>query len=67
LVTLTPADFNRNRLRFVDPAPHSEKDFERSYRWMVKWGLTRDDAGFGKLVDSRFDLGANRLAEPIAE
>lgn len=58
VVTLTPADFNRNRLRFIDPAPYKQKDFERSYRWMVKWGLIGDDAGFQKLVDSRFNLEA---------
>jgi NitT/TauT family transport system substrate-binding protein len=63
IVTLTPSDFNRNRLRFVDPAPYSQKDFERSYRWMVKWGLIGDDAGFEKLVDARFDHATKRLAE----
>ena len=57
IVTLTPADFNRNRLRFVDPALYSQKDFERSYRWMVKWNLIGNDAGFQKLVDSRFETG----------
>ncbi|HTW99402.1 MAG TPA: ABC transporter substrate-binding protein, partial [Acidimicrobiales bacterium] len=52
VVTLVPQDFSRNRLRYVDPQPYSQKDFERTYRWMVRWGLIGDDSGYGRLVDT---------------
>lgn len=55
IITLKAEDFNRNRLRFVYPSPYSQKDFERSYRWMVKWGLIDKDSTFSDLVDTRFD------------
>jgi NitT/TauT family transport system substrate-binding protein len=53
IVTLEPSDFRLGRLRYVDPAPYSERDFQRTYDWMVKWGLIGDDAGFNTLVDNR--------------
>jgi len=37
IVSLVPADFTRNRLRYVDPAPYSPEDFQRTYDWMVEW------------------------------
>jgi NitT/TauT family transport system substrate-binding protein len=53
IVSLVPSDFNRNRLRYVDPSPYSQADFERTYQWMVKWGLIGEDASFGSLVENR--------------
>ena len=35
------------------PAPYSEKDFQRTYDWMVKWGLIGSGSGYGSLVDNR--------------
>lgn len=53
IVELEPADFKRTRLRYNDPAPYSQTDFERTYDWMVKWDLIADDADFLRLVDNR--------------
>jgi NitT/TauT family transport system substrate-binding protein len=53
---LVPADFQRNRLRYVDPAPYSEADFRRSYNWMVSWGLIEADGAYEQLVDNRVAL-----------
>jgi NitT/TauT family transport system substrate-binding protein len=53
ITALEPGDFRLGRLRYVDPSPYSERDFERTYNWMVKWGLINNDAGFGTLVDNR--------------
>ena len=53
ITTLVESDFRLGRLRYVDPAPYSEKDFQRTYEWMVKWGLIGADSGFGSLVDNR--------------
>jgi NitT/TauT family transport system substrate-binding protein len=52
-VTVTEADFEINRLRFVEPAPYPERDFQRTYDWMVEWNLIAPDATFEDLVDNR--------------
>jgi NitT/TauT family transport system substrate-binding protein len=53
ITTLEVSDFRVGRLRYVDPAPYSERDFQRTYDWMVKWGLIATDSGYGSLVDNR--------------
>jgi NitT/TauT family transport system substrate-binding protein len=53
ITTLEESDFRLGRLRYVDPAPYSEKDFRRTYDWMVKWGLIGADSGYDSLVDNR--------------
>ncbi|MFY1623505.1 ABC transporter substrate-binding protein [Micromonospora sp. WMMD723] len=53
LVKLEPADFRLGRLRYVDPQPYPEAEFERTYRWMVKWGLIAPESTFTSIVDNR--------------
>ncbi|WP_194821235.1 ABC transporter substrate-binding protein [Micromonospora sp. S-DT3-3-22] len=53
LVKLEPADFRLGRLRYVDPEPYPEAEFERTYRWMVKWGLISPESTFTSIVDNR--------------
>lgn len=53
IVTLEPGDFRKGRLRFAAPGPYSERDFQRTYDWMVRWGLIGDDATYQTLVDNR--------------
>jgi NitT/TauT family transport system substrate-binding protein len=53
IVELEPSDFYLNRLRFVDPAPYPEADFQRTYDWMVSWDLIAPDSSFEDLVDNR--------------
>jgi NitT/TauT family transport system substrate-binding protein len=38
------------RLRYVDPAPYTEAEFERARRFMLEWGLLAPDATYDKLV-----------------
>lgn len=47
---LTPDDFYLPRLRYVDPEPYSEEEFERTYRWMLSWDLVGPNASYEKLV-----------------
>lgn len=47
---LSPDDFYLPRLRYVDPAPYTEAEFERARRFMVEWGLLAPDATYDKLV-----------------
>lgn len=56
IVHLEPSDFRRNRLRYNDPAPYAPADFQRTYDWMVSWGLISDDSSFETLVDNRVRL-----------
>jgi NitT/TauT family transport system substrate-binding protein len=53
ITTLESADFRLGRLRYVDPAPYSARDFQRTYDWMVSWGLIGSDASFDSLIDNR--------------
>ena len=47
---LGPDDFYLPRLRYVDPAPYTEAEFERARRFMVEWDLIAPDATYEKLV-----------------
>jgi NitT/TauT family transport system substrate-binding protein len=58
IVRLVPQDFQRNRLRYTDPSPYSQRDFERTYDWMVSWGLIEPDSAYDKLVDNRVSVAA---------
>jgi NitT/TauT family transport system substrate-binding protein len=53
ITKLEVPDFRLGRLRYVEPAPYSQKDFQRTYDWMVKWGLIGEDSGYDSLVDNR--------------
>ncbi|MEE2040683.1 ABC transporter substrate-binding protein [Nocardiopsis sp. CT-R113] len=52
---LTPEDFPLGRLRFVEPAPYPQEQFQRTYDWMVGWGLIKEDSAFDSLVKN-FDV-----------
>jgi NitT/TauT family transport system substrate-binding protein len=47
---LSPDDFHLPRLRYVEPAPYTEAEFERARRFMVEWDLIAPDAAYDKLV-----------------
>jgi NitT/TauT family transport system substrate-binding protein len=47
---LRPDDFYLPRLRYVDPAPYSEEEFERARRFMIEWELIAPDATYDRLV-----------------
>lgn len=50
---ITPDDFHLPRLRYVDPTPYAQDEFEQTNDWLVKWGLVEPDTAFGSLVDNR--------------
>lgn len=50
---ITPDDFYLPRLRYVDPGPYDEREFQQSYDWMVSWGLIAPDACYDQLVDGK--------------
>jgi len=50
---LTPDDFYLPRLRYVDPAPYTEEEFERAYTWMRTWDLVGANGSYESLVCNR--------------
>ena len=50
---LDPADFHLPYLRYVDPVPYTEEEFERAYNWMLTWDLVGENAEFSTLVSNR--------------
>ena len=50
---ISPADFHLPYLRYVDPVPYAEEEFERAYNWMLTWDLVGENAEFGTLVSNR--------------
>lgn len=47
---VSPDDFYLPRLRYVDPAPYTEAEFERARRFMLEWDLLAPDATYDRLV-----------------
>jgi NitT/TauT family transport system substrate-binding protein len=47
---LTPDDFYLPRLRYVNPEPYSQEEFEKAYKWMMAWDLVGRDGSYEKLV-----------------
>ena len=52
-IQVSPADFHLPYLRYVDPVPYTEEEFERAYNWMLTWDLVGENAEFGTLVSNR--------------
>ena len=50
---ISPADFHLPYLRYVEPVPYTEEEFERAYNWMLTWDLVGENAEFGTLVSNR--------------
>jgi NitT/TauT family transport system substrate-binding protein len=47
---LTPDDFYLPRLRYAEPEPYTQEEFERVYRWMLTWDLVGPNADYSNLV-----------------
>ena len=52
VATLTSEDFHLGRLRYVDPEPYSQEEFQKTHDWMVDWGLIKPEE-YEELVASR--------------
>lgn len=55
---ITPDDFYLPRLRFVDPEPYTEEEFDRAYSWMRSWDLIPSGVAYEEVVDNRIRLGS---------
>jgi NitT/TauT family transport system substrate-binding protein len=47
---ITPSDFHLPRLRYVDPAPYTQEEFQRAYDWMLTWDLVGPNAKYENMV-----------------
>jgi NitT/TauT family transport system substrate-binding protein len=52
LGTVDPEDIPLGRLRYVEPAPYPQEQFQRTYEWMVSWGLLEEDNTFDSIVNN---------------
>jgi NitT/TauT family transport system substrate-binding protein len=53
---ITPDDFYLPRLRYVDPEPYSQDEFQQTFDWMVDWGLVGREKSYEDLVDNRISV-----------
>lgn len=53
IVTLEPADLHLPRLRYNHPEPYSPDEFQRTYDFMVSWGLIDPQSTYERLVEAR--------------
>jgi len=53
IVKLEASDLHLPRLRYNYPEPYSPAEFQRTYDFMVSWGLISPESTFDKLVDAR--------------
>ncbi len=53
IVKLAPGDLHLPRLRYNHPEPYSPEEFQRTYDFMVDWGLIDPQSTYDKLVDAR--------------
>jgi NitT/TauT family transport system substrate-binding protein len=53
-----PDDFHLPRLRYVQPAPYTQEEFDRAYAWMRRWDLIEQEGSYQDLVTNAPDVGA---------
>jgi len=53
IVKLEPGDLHLPRLRYNYPEPYAPEEFQRTYDFMVDWGLINPASTYDKLVDRR--------------
>lgn len=52
-----PDDFHLPRLRYVQPEPYRESEFDRAYLWMRRWDLIEREGSYTDLVRNAPDIG----------
>ena len=50
---LQPEDLHLPRLRYNDPRPYTEAEYQYIYDWMVSWDLLQEDSVYDKIVEER--------------
>ncbi len=50
---LKPTDLHLPRLRYNDPRPYTEAEYNYIYDWMVSWGLLAEESVYDKIIEAR--------------
>ncbi len=48
---LQPADLHLPRLRYNDPRPYTEAEYNYIHDWMVSWGLLEEESDYDKIIE----------------
>jgi ABC-type nitrate/sulfonate/bicarbonate transport system substrate-binding protein len=60
--SLTPGDFNLDRVRLMDPMPIPEAQARWAWEWMSSWGILEGDFDVKSQIDQAFQCRAHELA-----
>ncbi len=63
VAALTVDDLNLSRILVVEPRPVPEDELQRTYDWMVSWGMIRGDFGAENLINAEVQRDAHELLE----
>ena len=61
VAALTVDDFNLNRILVVEPAPIPREELQRTYDWMVSWGMIQGNTSAENLVNVEMQREAHSL------
>ena len=53
IVALKPEDFHLPRLRYNDPRPYTEAEYNQIYAWMVSWDLLEPESVYDQIVETK--------------
>jgi NitT/TauT family transport system substrate-binding protein len=56
LGSVAPEEIPLGRLRYVEPAPYPQDQFQRTYDWMVSWGLIEDTNSYDSVVKNLVEV-----------
>ena len=50
---LKPEELHKPRLRYNDPRPYTEAEYEYIYEWMTSWNLLDEESVYDKIVEEK--------------
>ena len=53
---LKPGDIHQPRLRYNDPRPYTEAEYQYIYDWMVSWDLLDQESVYDKIVEEKVSV-----------
>jgi NitT/TauT family transport system substrate-binding protein len=56
LGSVAPEEIPLGRLRYVEPAPYPQEQFQRTYDWMVSWGLIEETNSYDTVVKNLVEV-----------
>jgi len=53
ICTITPEDLHMPRLRYIEPRPYTEEEYQYIYDWMTEWNLLDTESVYDKIIDAK--------------